>query len=162
MAESFASEVDGQQQPQAIERVAAIDENEDDDNAQAYARRYYNPPKQPLPWLSHSSTPGKDISSIQGLYIDAQPVRLVNTKLFGENTEKKDLTLAIAVATILWNWHPNAFRALLDLDRFYSVVWARTVTPKSPHTRVIIERNCRALTVSTCAPSATLIFLANT
>ena len=91
---------------------------------------YGDQPTKPLRWLSYSSTPGKDISTIQGLYIDAYPVCLAEISLFDEETDKKDLTIAVAVATILWNWHPNALRAL-DRDRFY-MYHGLALSPRGP------------------------------
>lgn len=72
---------------------------------------------------------------------------MADISLFDEETDKTDLTIATAVATIFWNWHPNALRALLDRDRFYKVSWSRTVPPIGHRTMVITEKNDRALTV---------------
>lgn len=126
-----------------------INENDNVDNKEFF----YDPPKKPLGWLSHSSAPGKDMTSVRGLYIDAHPVRLADISLFDEETDKNDLTIATAVATVLWNWHPNALRALLDCDRFYTVAWARHVPCVGLRPMVIVERNDHALTVSTSASS---------
>lgn len=41
-------------------------------------------------------------------------VAIVDTDAYVKETNKTNLTTAMATATILWNWHPNAVRAFLD------------------------------------------------
>ncbi|PVH95266.1 hypothetical protein DM02DRAFT_731963 [Periconia macrospinosa] len=49
-------------------------------------------------------------------YLDGQPLSILDTS----NTA---LTPATLIATILYNWHPNALAALLDFDAWVSVTW---------------------------------------
>ncbi|OBZ75639.1 hypothetical protein A0H81_04822 [Grifola frondosa] len=42
---------------------------------------------------------------------------IINVQGFDEETDKKDLRAADGIATLLYNWKPEALRALLDLNR---------------------------------------------
>ncbi|KAG9696218.1 hypothetical protein KCU95_g4420, partial [Aureobasidium melanogenum] len=73
---------------------------------------------RPLAFLRTRPFPDLDLS------IDGFPVAIVDTEAYVEETVKKDLTAAIATATILWNWHPNALRAFLDCQKYSAFEFA--------------------------------------
>lgn len=58
------------------------------------------------------------------LFIDGWPVAIVDTAHFDEETRDPRLTTAHGVATLLWNWHPNALRAFLDCNKYEGVEFA--------------------------------------
>ena len=70
--------MDGHKYPLEDERVFNIEADEDqdtrkdeiNDNDNDTEEGFYDQPKKPLRWPSYSSAPGKDITSIRGLYID--------------------------------------------------------------------------------------------
>ncbi|KAH0365812.1 hypothetical protein KCU65_g5788, partial [Aureobasidium melanogenum] len=71
-------------------------------------------PHRPLAFLRTRPFPGLNLS------IDGSPIAIVDTgrSVFDEETIKTNLTGARAIATILWNWHPNALRAFLDCEKW--------------------------------------------
>jgi hypothetical protein len=85
------------------------------------------------------------------LSIDGSPVAIMDTRTgsFVEETDKENLTAALAVSTILWNWHPNALRAFLDCEKYSAFEFA--ITDSYPESeRVIthmITRHERAILV---------------
>ncbi|CAD0110904.1 unnamed protein product [Aureobasidium uvarum] len=105
------------------------DKNEDDDDDDGDGTDYgdeddedeeddYYEPRRPLAFLRIEPFPRLNLS------IDGSPIAIVDTSQFVEETEKKDLTAVHAIATILWNWHPNALRAFLDLQKYSAFEFA--------------------------------------
>ena len=82
------------------------------------------------------------------LTIDCQPVRIAHTKSFDEEVDHKTVSLATAVATTLWLWHPNALRAFLDFEKFPQVEWTRRNTGESFYNTCVIARFDRQVVVS--------------
>lgn len=64
----------------------------------------------PLTFLCTPPFPGLNLS------IDGSPIAIVDTSrsVYNEKTDKTNPTGAIAIATVLWNWHPNALRTFLE------------------------------------------------
>lgn len=84
----------------------------------------------------------------QTLSIDGHPIRIINPASFHEGYHRQQLTIADAVATVLWHWHPHALRAFVDRDRFYTCGWSRKTKVGDSRQNVIIERNDRQVVVS--------------
>ena len=82
------------------------------------------------------------------LTIDRQPVRIANTESFDEEVDHATVSLATAIATTLWLWHPNALRAFLDLEKFPLVEWHRRNVGECAYNTCVIYRNDRTIMVS--------------
>ncbi|KAF1344999.1 hypothetical protein BDV97DRAFT_402741 [Delphinella strobiligena] len=97
---------------------------------------------QPLAFLSIDPFPNL------GHNISGHPVAIVDSSKFDEDTEKDSLTPAHAVATALWNWHPNALRAFLDTSIFKGIEWV--IRDRTTSTRTfthLIARHDREVVV---------------
>ncbi|THZ31339.1 zf-MYND-domain-containing protein [Aureobasidium pullulans] len=81
------------------------DYDEDEDEAE-------EDPRRPLTFLSAAPFPGLNLS------IDGSPVQIVDLSNFDEDVDHTKLTAAQGAATVLYNWHPNALRAFLDVERY--------------------------------------------
>ncbi|KAG9667088.1 hypothetical protein KCU99_g9118, partial [Aureobasidium melanogenum] len=92
--------------------VNGSDHDDDDDESIASG------PNRPLTFLRTQPFPGLNLS------IDGFPVAIVDTGAYVEETIKTDPNAAIATATILWNWHPNALRAFLDCQKYSAFEFA--------------------------------------
>lgn len=57
--------------------------------------------------------------------IDGHPIRIIDLTSFDEVSERTEVTAANAIASTLWYWLPDALRALLDRDTFYSIEWVQ-------------------------------------
>lgn len=75
---------------------------------------------QPLPNLRIPRHEDKQIN------LDGKPLSIVNPESVDKDAETSDLTSAIGVATILYNWCPDALYAFLDLDAWFSFTWILT------------------------------------
>ncbi|KAG9569937.1 hypothetical protein KCU71_g1778, partial [Aureobasidium melanogenum] len=113
------------------------DDDEDDDDD------FDDETPRPLAFLRTRPFPNLDLS------IDGSPVAIVDTGAYVEETIKTDLTAAIATATILWNWHPNALRAFLDCQKYSAFEFA--TCDKAPgaerYVTHMISRHDRAILI---------------
>ncbi|EUC42967.1 hypothetical protein COCMIDRAFT_39012 [Bipolaris oryzae ATCC 44560] len=70
------------------------------------------------------------------LIVDGAPLSIIDTEsLVSETTmSNKNITIppAIGIATLLYNWHPNALAAFLDLDAWFSFTWTVSIEPDTP------------------------------
>ncbi|KAH7551757.1 hypothetical protein BM1_09391 [Bipolaris maydis] len=69
------------------------------------------------------------------LILDGAPLSIIDTEsLASEITSNKNITIppAIGIATLLYNWHPNALAAFLDLDAWFSFTWTVSIEPSTP------------------------------
>ncbi|KAH7088956.1 hypothetical protein FB567DRAFT_321500 [Paraphoma chrysanthemicola] len=66
------------------------------------------------------------------LNLDRSPLSIVGIKDFHDNTDTTDLTTAIGIATVLYNWCPDALAAFLDLDAWFSFTWTLAIHQGSP------------------------------
>lgn len=84
------------------------------------------------------------------LYIDGSPVAIIDTAQFDEDTEDHQLTTAIGIATILWNWHRNALRAFLDIKRYPDIEFAiRENITESKFVTHLITRHEQSVMIGT-------------
>ncbi|KAH0043578.1 hypothetical protein KCU78_g558, partial [Aureobasidium melanogenum] len=113
------------------------DDDEDDDDD------FDDETPRPLAFLRTRPFPNLDLS------IDGSPIAIVDTGAYVEETIKTDLTAAIATATILWNWHPNALRAFLDCQKYSAFEFA--TCDKAPgaerYVTHMISRHDRAILI---------------
>ena len=128
-----------QSAPAASAYTTATGDHDDGDDDDWYAQRELTP----LAFLQDEPFPGLNLS------IHGSPVAIVDTNKFDEETDKEELTTARAVATVLWNWHPNALRAFLDTEKYSSFEFA--ITDKYPGREKVINhmitRKTRAVLV---------------
>jgi hypothetical protein len=61
------------------------------------------------------------------LQLDSAPLCVADIEAFTENTDNSKLTAAIGIATILYNWCPDALAAFLDMDAWFSFTWSLTI-----------------------------------
>jgi hypothetical protein len=66
------------------------------------------------------------------LYLNGDPLGIIDTSTFTLETSTDLLTPAIGLATLLYKWHPNALTALLDLDAWFSMTWTLDITSPIP------------------------------
>jgi hypothetical protein len=118
------------------------DEDEDEDDEDDEDEDPYPEPK-PLAFLRIEPFPHLKLS------IDGSPVAIVDAGSFVEETDKKNLTAAHAVSTMLWFWHPNALRAFLDQKTYSEFEFA--IVDDSPgrreRTTHMITRHDRAIMI---------------
>ncbi|KAM3417035.1 hypothetical protein BST61_g8616 [Cercospora zeina] len=62
------------------------------------------------------------------LRLDGQPLSIVDEKSFSAECDFSALTPAVGVATVLYNWCPEALLALLDTENWFSFTWTLTVS----------------------------------
>lgn len=61
------------------------------------------------------------------LQLDRSPLAIVDCEGFTEDTDASELTAAVGIATILYNWCPDALAAFLDLDAWFSLTWSLSI-----------------------------------
>ncbi|KAL5113418.1 hypothetical protein ACEQ8H_008715 [Pleosporales sp. CAS-2024a] len=61
------------------------------------------------------------------LHLDDAMLSVANVDTFTKDTDIADLTCAIGIATVLYNWTPVALAAFLDLDAWFSFTWSIAV-----------------------------------
>jgi hypothetical protein len=66
------------------------------------------------------------------LNLDRSLLSVVDTGGLAENTDTADLTAAIGIATVLYNWSPDALAAFLDLDAWFSLTWTLAIQQGGP------------------------------
>jgi hypothetical protein len=109
------------------------DDDDEDDDCIAYEEL------RPLSFLRSDPFPGLNLS------VDGSPVAIVDTSNFGEETDKINLSAALVVSTILWNWHPNALRAFLDSEKYSAIV--DSYPPSEKRITHMVTRHERAILV---------------
>jgi hypothetical protein len=61
---------------------------------------------------------------------DGVPLSIIDTL---ENSDSSsDITPAIGIATVLYEWHPNALVAFLDIDAWFSMTWSLSISEDLP------------------------------
>lgn len=69
------------------------------------------------------------------LNLNGAPLSIVDTSSLPEGSgtsNDTNITPAIAIATLLYKWHPNALAAFLDLDAWFSMTWSLSIAPGTP------------------------------
>ncbi|XP_014557281.1 hypothetical protein COCVIDRAFT_97644 [Bipolaris victoriae FI3] len=68
------------------------------------------------------------------LTVDNAPLSIVDTESLASEATNKNITIppATGIATLLYNWHPNALAAFLDLDAWFSFTWTVSIEPDTP------------------------------
>jgi hypothetical protein len=61
------------------------------------------------------------------LSLDRASLSIVDGKECAEDVEIKDLTAAVGIATVLYNWCPDALAAFIDLDAWFSFTWTLAI-----------------------------------
>jgi hypothetical protein len=61
------------------------------------------------------------------LHLDRLPLAIVDCECLTEDTNASELTAAVGVTTILYNWCPDALAAFLDLDAWFSLTWSLSI-----------------------------------
>ncbi|KAF2173281.1 hypothetical protein M409DRAFT_62833 [Zasmidium cellare ATCC 36951] len=77
-----------------------------------------------LQTLAHLKVP---VTVEKHLNLDGRPVRIAVPETVLKDEESTNLTAAIGVATVLYQWCPDALYAFLDLDSWFSFTWIRTI-----------------------------------
>jgi hypothetical protein len=62
------------------------------------------------------------------LNLNGQPLTIISTKSFSPESTSH-LSTPIGIATVLYNWHPTALAAFLDLDAWFSLTWTVSLPP---------------------------------
>lgn len=84
------------------------------------------------------------------LHLDRQPLCIADIEAFCESTKANDLTAAIGIATILYNWCPDALSAFLDLDAWFSFTWSLAIQQgEADETNIEIGRVGNQITFGT-------------
>ncbi|KAK4507123.1 hypothetical protein PRZ48_000857 [Zasmidium cellare] len=73
--------------------------------------------------LAHLKLPTKPDDAIN---LDGGQLQIAAPESVTKDEETTDLTAAIGVATVLYNWCPEALYAFLDLRSWFSFTWIRT------------------------------------
>jgi hypothetical protein len=78
------------------------------------------------------------------LHLNGAPLSIINTSTPNSSSSTNDdvVTPAIGLATLLYNWHPNALAAFLDLEAWFSMTW----TLSTPSLRLEIGRIANQIT----------------
>ncbi|GIZ45067.1 hypothetical protein CKM354_000825100 [Cercospora kikuchii] len=63
----------------------------------------------------------------KALRLDGQPLSIVDEETFNAECDSSALTPATGVATVLYNWCPEALLALLDTENWFSFTWTLTI-----------------------------------
>lgn len=58
------------------------------------------------------------------LHLNRSPLAIIDIESNTINDYDTNLTTPIGIATTLYNWHPNALAAFLDLDAWFSLTWS--------------------------------------
>lgn len=85
----------------------------------------------PLPLLA--------VKPFPGISIDGGPIRIIDHKRLNKENEQ-DVTAALGIATTLYNWHPDALRALLDVENYADCEWS-FITQDKALSSFTISRN---------------------
>tara|TARA_R110002003_G_scaffold267_6_gene17931 strand:- start:4165 stop:5283 length:1119 start_codon:yes stop_codon:yes gene_type:complete len=84
------------------------------------------------------------------LNLDRTSLSIVDTTNLAENIDNTDLTAAIGIATVLYNWSPFALAAFLDLDAWFSFTWTLVIQQGEPdETNIEIGRVGNQITFGT-------------
>jgi hypothetical protein len=84
------------------------------------------------------------------LQLDRQPLGVVDVEAFTESTDASELTAAIGIATILYNWCPDTLSAFLDLDAWFSFTWSLAIQQgEADETNIEIGRVGNQITFGT-------------
>jgi hypothetical protein len=84
------------------------------------------------------------------LHLNRLPLCVVDVEAFSETTEAHDLTAAIGIATVLYNWCPDALSAFLDLDAWFSFTWSLAIQQgEADETNIEIGRVGNQITFGT-------------
>ena len=68
----------------------------------------------------------------------------------GEDTDKKHLTAADGIATLLFNWKPEALDAFLDVRHKSRYEWYRRAKPNTGVVDLLVARTGNMALVKTC------------
>ena len=82
----------------------------------------------------------------QPLSLDGKPLSIVDDGTSDKISNELELTTAIGVATVLYNWCPEALFALLDIENFFSFTWILTLEDE---TKIEIGRIRNQITIGT-------------
>ncbi|KAM0715571.1 hypothetical protein Q7P37_009069 [Cladosporium fusiforme] len=88
----------------------------------------------------------------EGHIIDGHPIRIASP-CTGDDFDPLSLVAADGVATLLYHWSPDALRAFLDRDRFYSCEWICTMGSGFQMNVLRIFRKDRRITLSMSSTS---------
>jgi hypothetical protein len=82
------------------------------------------------------------------LQLDRQPLCIADVEASPDSTDASELTAAIGIATVLYNWCPDALSAFLDLDAWFSFTWSLAVQQgEADETNIEIGRVGNQITV---------------
>ncbi|EME88491.1 uncharacterized protein MYCFIDRAFT_72710 [Pseudocercospora fijiensis CIRAD86] len=88
--------------------------------------------------LSHLRIPDQPDDE---LYIDGRPLEIIKEDTFTKGTATSNLTPAIGLATVLYNWCPDALHAFLDFKTWLSFTWNLKIQHGEPdETQLEISR----------------------
>jgi hypothetical protein len=84
------------------------------------------------------------------LQLDRSPLSVVDTENFTKDDETSNLSAAVGIATVLYNWCPESLTAFLDLDAWFSFTWSLAIQQgESDETNVEIGRVGNQITFGT-------------
>jgi len=84
------------------------------------------------------------------LHVDRLPLSVVDIETFTDNADSSNLTAAVGIATVLYNWCPDALVAFLDLDAWFSFTWSLAIQQGEPdETNIEIGRVGNQITFGT-------------
>ncbi|KAF1841266.1 uncharacterized protein K460DRAFT_389711, partial [Cucurbitaria berberidis CBS 394.84] len=84
------------------------------------------------------------------LKLNGSPLSIIDAGNFTEQSDSSNLTVTIGLATVLYNWCPDALAAFLDLDAWFSFTWNLSVQEGEPNeTRWEIGRVGNQITFGT-------------
>jgi hypothetical protein len=82
--------------------------------------------------------------------LDRLPLSVVDITDSTENIDTSDLTAAVGIATVLYNWCPDALAAFLDLDAWFSFTWTLAIQQgEADETNIEIGRVGNQITFGT-------------
>jgi hypothetical protein len=91
--------------------------------------------------------PGHPNARIQ---LDRLPLSVSDTTGDAEDLDTNDLTAAVGIATILYNWCPDALAAFVDLDAWFSFTWTVAIQQgEADETNIEIGRVGNQITFGT-------------
>jgi hypothetical protein len=84
------------------------------------------------------------------LQLDRSPLSVFNTEDLTKDDEISDLSAAIGIATVLYNWCPDSLAAFLDLDAWFSFTWSLAIQQgETDETNIEIGRVGNQITFGT-------------
>jgi hypothetical protein len=84
------------------------------------------------------------------LQLDRFPLSVVDANVSSKSNELSNLSAAIGIATVLYNWCPDSLAAFLDLDAWFSFTWSITIQQgESDETNIEIGRVGNQITFGT-------------